>query len=90
MQSSRFIIAYLMNMTSLVNLLTSRLQKIIKANRPTAKVVTKDMQSRKLSHLEQAIVSANTEVEAIPKDSEDTYNITIICRSSWRAACPRA
>ena len=56
-----------------VNLLTNKLQKVIKLNTPAAKVGNKDIQSRRLSHLGRAIDSVDTEIQAIPEECDDTY-----------------
>ena len=48
-------------------------QKIIKSNLPAASASTKDIQSRKLSHLGRALELVGTEIQSIPEDSDDTY-----------------
>ena len=53
----------------------NKLQNLIQSNTPAARVSTRDIQSRRLSHLGRAIGSVVTETQAIPKDSDDTYLI---------------
>ena len=58
---------------NIVKVLTSQLQRIIKSNLPAASAGARDIQSRKLSHLGQALELVGTEIQSIPEDSDDTY-----------------
>ena len=56
-----------------VSVLTDKLQKVIKSRPTAARVGDKDIQSRRLSHLRRTVNSVDTEIQAIPEDSDDTY-----------------
>ena len=51
---------------------TTRLQRILRSNAPTTGVNTREIQARKLAHLERAVNSTDAEIVAIPEDSDVT------------------
>ena len=53
--------------------LTTRIQRILRSNALTTCANTREIQARKLTHLERAVDSTEAEIVAIPEDSDDTY-----------------